>query len=100
LQLDSAPVERIYTEQLIANHLIKDKRNFFMACNMPLDKTGKTLCGWSQRHHKTKYLKQTKENKIKKFTLQKQQAEAEHAALGVSASAHATLFSFDPDGAG
>src|SRR3569832_658773 len=35
-----------------------------------------------------------------KFTLQKQLAVAVLAALGVSASAHATLFSFDPDGAG
>src|SRR3569833_2351290 len=35
-----------------------------------------------------------------KFTLQKQHAVAVLAALGVSASAHATLFSFDPDGAG
>src|SRR3569833_1492512 len=35
-----------------------------------------------------------------KFTLQKQLAVAVLAALGVSASAHATLFSVDPDGAG
>src|SRR3569623_522396 len=35
-----------------------------------------------------------------KFTLQKQLEVAVLAALGVSASAHATLFSFDPDDAG
>lgn len=35
-----------------------------------------------------------------KFTLQKQLVVAALAALGVSTSAHATLFSFDPDGAG